>query len=751
MIGWVLDVYPAAGEGVIVWLLEEGSRRRLRLRRPFPVTFFAAGPDPQLRGLWQWLRAQPEAPRLSRTHGRDIFHPGPLTLLAAEAQDPVAQTRLFQRTQRAFPDLTYYDADLPVALRFAAACGVFPLARVRVEHDERGFITSLHVLDSPWDLDPPPAPLRVLRLAPNCDPRHAPPAWVEARCERYAYRFPLEPARPLLINLAALLRRFDPDLLLTAWGDTWLLPHLLEQAERLGLPLPLNRDERFAPLHKPERSYQAYGRMVHRGRQVQLFGRWHIDADNAMMYHDYELAGVLESARVTATPVQQAARLSPGSGISAMQIVTALRSGLLTPWHKQQAEMPKSSLELTAADQGGLVYQPIPGVHHNVAAIDFVSMYPSIMAAFNISPETMRSAPSPDLPAAQRVPELGLWIDPDTPGLIPATLRPPLDKRIALKQRMARLPAWDPRRRLDQARAQAHKWLLVTCFGYLGYKNARFGRIEAHQAVTAYSRECLLRAKEAAEDLGYTVLHLYVDGLWVQHPDGCTAAGLQPLLDEVTRRTRLPIALDGIYRWVVFCRSETNRRLSVANRYFGAFEDGSLKLRGIAARREDTPPFIATVQTELVQILAQARRPEDLPRQVEAAQAHAQRALQRLRQGRAAPDDLIVTQRLSRTLAEYRTPSPAAQAAAQLAAVGKATRPGMRVRFVYLRDGRVHACDCPPLPPASALDMEVYARLLTRACLAVLEPFTRQSWQRRPTSLSASEQLLMPIFRLEPA
>ena len=49
--------------------------------------------------------------------------------------------------------------------------------------------------------------------------------------------------------------------------------------------------------------------------------------------------------------------------------------------------------------------------------------------------------------------------------------------------------------------ASAEKWLLVTCFGYLGYKNARFGRIEAHEAVTAYGREALLRAKEAAEDM----------------------------------------------------------------------------------------------------------------------------------------------------------------------------------------------------------------------------------------------------------
>ena len=48
-------------------------------------------------------------------------------------------------------------------------------------------------------------------------------------------------------------------------------------------------------------------------------------------------------------------------------------------------------------------------------------------------------------------------------------------------------------------RQTALKWMLVTCFGYLGYKNARFGQIEAHEAVTAHGREKLLCAKETFE------------------------------------------------------------------------------------------------------------------------------------------------------------------------------------------------------------------------------------------------------------
>ena len=101
------------------------------------------------------------------------------------------------------------------------------------------------------------------------------------------------------------------------------------------------------------------------------------------------LEGVYELARVTSLPVQSAARLSPGSGISAMQMVVALRQGVLVPWHKQQAELPKSAAELMISDQGGLVYQPLSGLHRDVAEIDFISMYPSIMRHFNISPETV--------------------------------------------------------------------------------------------------------------------------------------------------------------------------------------------------------------------------------------------------------------------------------------------------------------------------------------------------------------------------
>jgi hypothetical protein len=176
------------------------------------------------------------------------------------------------------------------------------------------------------------------------------------------------------------------------------------------------------------------------------------------------------------------------------------------------------------------------------------------------------------------------------------------------------MPRWDPRRKDYKARASAHKWLLVTCFGYLGYKNARFGRIEAHEAVTAYGREALLRAKEAAEDLGFTVLHMYVDGLWVRRDGANKVEDFQPLLEDIIEETGLPIAMDGIYRWIAFLPSRVDERVPVANRYFGVFQDGSHKVRGIELRRDDTPAFIAEIQQAMLERMAELPGAVDVAR-----------------------------------------------------------------------------------------------------------------------------------------
>lgn len=709
--GWLLDMY-AEGKDVALWLLDDTGQRR-HLIQTFPATFYAAGPSAQLRALWQWLSRQDIQVRLSRAERHDIFE-GWITVLAVEVLHAPQLDDLFRQAAAAFPDLVYYDTDIPLPLRYAAAFGIFPLARCQVEIRD-GRVMNITALNTPWELEPVPVPLRTLSLEPDRDPAQRLPRHLVVSYDKVRYILPLQPARAFLVSLRSTLERYDPDLILTDWGDTWLLPYLLKLTSEYNLPLPLNRADKQDVIEHQARTYFSYGQIVYKGSQVQLRGRLHLDRCNAMLWSDYGLEGVLEMARVTALPIQDVARLSPGTCISSMQFVTALRQGFLIPWHKHQAEEPKTALDLIQADMGGLVYQPTIGLHKDVGGIDFVSMYPGIMVRFNISPEVPRSQTG-DLTLAS-----------GEPGIVPQTLAPLLEKRIALKTALGSLHPKDCRREVYKARASAQKWLLVTCFGYLGYKNYRFGRIEAHEAVTAYGREALLRAKEAAEDLDFSILHMYVDGIWVQKPGCSKPEDFQALLAEVSERTSLPIALDGIYRWVVFLPSRVDERIAVPNRYFGVFQDGSIKVRGIEARRHDTPAFIVETQMKILEILAKAPDADRLPEFLPEARKYIGQRFDDLVKGRVPLEELLVSQRLSRELNEYSTPSPVARAVWQMQAEGKQIRPGQRVRFLYTRgDPGVRAWYGTDLnSDFRMVDVKRYQILFFRAVETILKPIEK--------------------------
>jgi DNA polymerase-2 len=176
-----------------------------------------------------------------------------------------------------------------------------------------------------------------------------------------------------------------------------------------------------------------------------------------------------------------------------------------------------------------------------------------------------------------------------------------------------------------------------------------------------------------------------VDGLWVQREGLRRPAETDALLEEIARRTGLPIALEGIYDWIAFLPSRVDERLAVPNRYFGRFQSGEIKMRGIAARRRDTPLFVKEAQTDLIAAL-----PADPDRLAEALPGIVEALRDRLAElrARAAPlEKLITAQRLSRELGPTG-PSPAARAARQLEAVGKFSQPGCGCAlFIRLASG----------------------------------------------------------------
>ena len=746
-IGWLFDLY-AQKEGITLWLAGEDQKPH-SFTQPFQVTFYVGGPFHRLRALWKFLRER--RVRLSRTQREDL-HEGIKDVLEVNVLQPSSFDELFKEVNQRFPDLLYYDVDIPLILRYAAEHGVFPLGRCKIEVEQGWEISGITPLDTPWEIDPNLPELRVLQIRPDVDPFHAKPKYLFVNFGPFKYRLSLNETRELLFSLNGILRQFDPDVLLTRYGDTWLFSYLEEISKQTHIPFNPNRDLGQTIRRKREISFFNYGQAHYRGEQVHLFGRWHIDDQNCMTFGDYGLIGAIEQARVTGLPVQEIARRSPGAGIAAMQNLTALRRGVLIPFRQQKGEVPKTYNQLVISDRGGLVFEPLAGVFPNVAIIDFMSMYPSIIMEYNVSPETVGVEEND----AFEISEMGIKIS-SREGLVPATLRPMVKKRIAVKRLLKEIDKSDERYFRYQAYSTALKWLCVVAYGRLGFANSTFGRINSHEVVSFIGRKMLLKAKEIAEDHGFTIIHAYVDSLFISGLQATKEEDFQSLLDEIEQETKLAIEVEKVYSWMAFVSSRQNPNLSVANRFFGLQSDDEYKIRGLALRREDTPRFVANSQLDVLQILAKEKDSNQLARQLPEVLNILQARISALNQRNVPIQDLLITQTLSRELDEYRVPSPVARAASQLQAIGKNIRMGQRIQFIYTKTKQsVWAWDLPEPFNPDLVDIVKYKELLFRAVYEVVQPlgvtenvlrnwmFSRASYLIPPGLLH--HRLEMPLF-----
>jgi len=149
----------------------------------------------------------------------------------------------------------------------------------------------------------------------------------------------------------------------------------------------------------------------------------------------------------------------------------------------------------------------------------------------------------------------------------------------------------------------------------------------------------------------------------------------------------MPIALEGVYRWIAFLPSKGNPRVGVPNRFVGAFSDGEIKARGIAMRRSDTPPFVARFQRDLLLRMAEARGVDELRAMLPALRETVEAAALEIREGRVPPEALSIARRLSKEPERYAASTAAAEVARELSGRGVALHPGSRIRYLLVDEG----------------------------------------------------------------
>ncbi|WP_225336096.1 type B DNA-directed DNA polymerase [Halomicrobium urmianum] len=547
----------------------------------------------------------------------------------------------------------------------------------------------------------------------------------------------------ILTTVQGALEAHDPDVLVCSTSE--IIPTLYEMATTTGVDdFTLSRwpDVDYQQLASRS-TYSSYGQVGHSPARYNVPGRAIIDESNTFFYGETNLEGVLDLVSRSKKPVQELAWASIGNVLTAIQICEAHDRGVLVPWNSWRHEFYKPMGTFHDADRGGFIFVPAVGLHEDVHELDFSSLYPNVICTRNVSPDVIRCDCHSD---RDDVPGLGYSICDDR-GYLVDVLQPIIDARDEIKAAIRREkdrddPDEDRLAELE-GRSGALKWILVACFGYQGFSNAKFGRIECHEAINAFAREILLTAKQRLEAGGWRVVHGIVDSIWVTPDpdvDGDDRENLETLAAEITERVEIRLEHEAHYDWVAFV-PQRESDAGALTKYFGKVAgDDDFKIRGIEARQRSTPPFIEEVQRSCLERFDATRSPESVL-------AYLREAVDQLRAGDVPVEQLVARNRVSRPLEGHSQNTQNVAALKRARDQDLAVHPGQDVEYVVVDDEK-SSRDRVALAheEIEAYDATYYETQLIRAVESVLSPlgWDRTDIRRR---LSALEDTTLRSFR----
>lgn len=754
---WLFDAYPHPRQSALVVWVKHGSTTTKRLV-PYQPDFCLARDQLPLDEAERLLAQDSRVAATWRDHTA-LWLRGPTQEVLRVRPHRLHETWAIARDLRRATHtkgFRFFDVDHAPESRWLHAAGLWSLCRLAV--DAGTPTLRLAPGEDRWTYDYPNPGLRCLRLAVVVDPQ-GPRPWfsdplraIHLGDEVLPCRAPGHPPaeRATLLALHRRIQILDPDVLLTHGGDRFDIPFLLHRINDLGLraEVRLGRDLDPTP-DRPDqqaKSVHTYGRWLYKSTAYYLRGRWHIDLSKKSLDAEADrtgVEGIVYLARVANRRAQDVNRNGAGFALQQMQVDLASDWGVALPWKRNLTEDWKDAATLYAVDRGSQIMVPEPGLYEDVAACDFSGYYPALVVQHNLSSDSLNCTCCPDGPV---VPELGYHVcqrhrnDPPDYGHQAEILRrlQPHRRRAKAILRLQQAGAPVPPGEVAKARAikSEHKALGVVCFGYFRYRNARFGCAEVHQAIQCLGRASMTQTRQIAQAHGFRMVHALTDCAFLHKP-GVTRAEVLHLARRVTQAVGVPLEVEGIYRWLVLLPSKlhsTTSPVGVPNRYYGKFEDGTLKVRGLEVRRRSTPPFLEAVQTAMLDVLAQADDAAGFRARIPLALRVAKQAARDLLAHRVAPAELAVRVQATRSVEEYTASTGAKAALQQLREAGDERKPGEFVAFVHARSdgaraGRVVALErlgaASPWfgQPSPTYDATAYVRLLARQCETLLAPF----------------------------
>ncbi len=578
-----------------------------------------------------------------------------------------------------------FDTGLSPSQRYLADRRLIPLGKLVVDVNEQDVITSMKALPIGLKVEPPP--FKVLCFELGLENGVLDIVTLDEGMQE-EYRF-TGPEQEVLKLFAEYITEYDPDMFACMEADL----------KRL-FSLQIKHD------------LSVYGYFHRKG--------FHLDGGcvylNLMSYRRMGLAGMVERIQYNREVPRIASDWAAGRAIESRQTYEARKRGYLLP--RNGFFQPVMNLEelLRERDHGGLIFAPTVGLHENVAALDFESMFPQIILKHNISYENVRT-------------------ERKTEGFLLDFTRDTLDRRIYFKHLRKDLEGQPEQWFWCETRQQALKEILFCTYGYSGCWANKFGNMDTFMEINKAARINMVKAMNIARDKGFHTLYGNSDSLFLERK-GATRSDFDALADDIHAETGLPITVENHFRYLVLLPQKSGKDFGAINRYYGVTYDGKLVCRGIELRRRNTCRFVAKTQNEaILAMLNHDSMDGVLSKGIEDAKRVIDRACRELKRGLAPIEDLEAKTVLRRKPSMYKARLPHVAAAEALSINGLDVKKGNVISYVYVdADHKNPFRRVSPAGYQKKFDAKKYMRLVEEAGRSIMLPFLKDEKEERKTA-----------------
>jgi len=309
---------------------------------------------------------------------------------------------------------------------------------------------------------------------------------------------------------------------------------------------------------------------------------------------------------------------------------------------RNQIIMTQESLEGDASYEGAIVLPPKIGMYLDqpIAVLDFNSLYPSNMIAFNLSPDTLVYVKSydskgrkvsqfgQDTAEGYHIDEIGYDTyddeknptgrtvcgfiqpssDPRTIGVLPLTLDFLLKKRKETRKIMESVED-DAQKAVLNGLQLAYKVVANSVYGQCGSRTSPIRKMEVAACTTAAGRDRIYFAKGVVEkEFGGEVIYGDTDSIFIKFATTDLAESIelgQKSAARITELCRKPYKIEyekTMFPFILFCRK----------RYVGMLYETDItkcyrKTMGVALKRRDNAPIVKDVFGGALDILMEKR------------------------------------------------------------------------------------------------------------------------------------------------